>query len=56
MWYNEIEQTRGNVITFSDGVKISSSDADKSPFRDWEWHDEEPQWWIDLHRDVEDSE
>lgn len=48
MWYNREQQTRGNEITFPDGLIISASDADKSPVRGWEWNDNEPDWWTEL--------
>ena len=48
MWYNEQQQTRGNVITFPSGQKIDASNKDESPINGWHWHDEPPQWWIDL--------
>ena len=49
MWYNEEQQTRGNAITFPDGLTISAADADKSPVRGWEWYDSPPQWWNDIN-------
>jgi hypothetical protein len=49
MWYNEEQQTRGNEVIFPDGLKISAADADKSPVRGWEWHEQPPQWWNDIN-------
>jgi hypothetical protein len=49
MWYNEEQQTRGYTVTFPDGLTISAEDADKSPLRGWEWHEQPPQWWNELN-------
>ena len=51
MWYNQTDLTRAFTVKFPDQVFLTANDADKSPFRDWEWLTEVPQWYKNAHPD-----
>jgi hypothetical protein len=51
MWYNsELKIRATHHVTFPDGLRITAEDANGSPIRGWEWHDEPPEWFEELER------